>query len=229
MRPFLLLALVLVLAASVVNAQVTFQDGTFLDADWTMTVLINNHPNGGVNAHEATGGNPDDHRSITNNACQGNNPCRIFTIGMRSGAVYDPSTEGSILTISYSEDLKCASVDGCVGGGQTANLAILQGGTIYLSATTAPTGVANNWSPVSYTGLVATDFGELDLSVAPVINVGSNPDFGAMASPMQFGYARGNSLSSARTGRIDNWSVSVFGSTSSTEKLDWGRVKSLFR
>ena len=226
----LLLVGALLVIASQAHSQITFTDGMFLDADWTTTVFTLNHPStGGSSAHVAAGGNLAEHRSITSLTCSGGgNPCKLMVVEIKPTAQYDPSSQGEIASLSYAEDQKCASVDGCVGGGQVWLPALQQGGKFYVH-TGGNTAILNAWTSVAASGLTAVDFAEVLLTAGGIGDPGSNPDFSGSGSLIQFGYARANSLSSQRTGRIDNWSFTVHLPTVAVEEVPWGMVKRSYR
>ncbi len=230
MKRSLLLVLATMLCAVPAQAQVVFSDSNFRDADWTSTVMTFNTPgSGGSTSHASTGGNPGEHRAIQSLSCQTNNPCKAMMIEIMTATTFDPSTQGAIASLNYQEDQLCASADGCVGGGQNWFPVCLQNGTFYVYNSFTPTGVLNTWTTQSVTGLTEADFTEVDLSAFGMINPASNPDFSAAGAPIQFGYARANSLNSARVGRIDNWSISIVQTPVVIESRSWGYAKSLYR
>ena len=222
----LILGLALLVVPTAASA-VTFSDGTFAPADWLTSVHTFNHP-GGSAAQVLTGGNPAEHRTSVHLVAN-SGASRIVVIGLRVGAVVDPSTLGGIGGVNYSEDSMCATVDGCTVGGQGRFPALIQGGTFYINVSAGNTLVLNSWTPFSTTGLIATDFEELSVTSTGTVIAGSHPDFTASGAPIQFGYARGNSSSNARTGRIDNWSVTVSGTATPVSNRTWGEVKTIYR
>lgn len=228
MRTFMTLLILCI--ASLALGQTTFTDGTFEDADWTTTVFTLGYSGpGGSTVHEAVGGNPADHRAITTNMGD-ENPARVIVIEMRAGAIYDPSTQGIITFLSYGEDHKCAAADGCIGLGQNWWPTILQDGKFYIHRHDNQfTGVLEDWTTGLVPVMLASDFGEVEVSANGMHNLTSNPDFSASGGPIQFGYSRATSISNMRTGRIDNWTFAVNEEAVPTVDTNWGSLKSWYR
>ena len=207
---------------------VTFFDGTFADVDWSASVFTFNHP--GATAGQATsGGNPGSHRAIT--TLQANlGESRVVIIEIRAGAVVDPAVLGGIAGIDYAEDQKCASGDGCAGLGQGWAPALRQGGKFYIvSPPSITTGVLPGWVSVSNVGLGAASFSEVVLTATSDTDPSSHPDFSALGGPVELGYARANRKNSLRTGRLDNWSVTVVGAAVPVKHTSWGELKTLYQ
>jgi len=181
---------------------VFFSDGTFNDSDWTL--VIKTSGNGGtVSASQYTsGGNPGAYRRIENtvNAGSKSSPSVVYGFHIRSGATYDPSTQGPIAYIDYSEDSRMFSG---FGDGQGTGPALLQSGKYYYaSGLYAKQSV---WTTQTLSSLVAADF-------VNVSDPNDHPDFSASGAPITFGFVRYNSTRSAGysiTAGIDNWEVSV--------------------
>lgn len=230
--PTTFLILLILCIASLAVGQTVFTDDSFFDADWTTTIFTLNNPTGvSSSAHEAVGGNPDDHRSITTNAtCDDWDMfgCRAIVIEIRVEAIYDPATSGQIHYLSYGEDQKCATADGCNGGGYSWFPAIVQDGTFYIHVHGGSTG-GDSWTTAQLTSIDATEFGEVALAQFAWHDLSSNPDFSASGAPIQFGYARANSISSTRTGRIDNWTFGVNTVVVGTVGVSWSEIKSVYR
>lgn len=225
----LVIIMMMLLLTAPVQAQVVFSDSNFQDADWTSTVLTLNTPGaGGQSAHAMTGGNPGEHRTLESFTCP-NIPCKAMMIEIKNSASYDPATQGEISSLDYGEDQLCSSADGCVGGGQNWLPVCVQNGIFYIYNSQVPTGVVETWTTKSVSGLTAADFAEVDLSATGMSHPGLNPDFSATGALLQFGYARANSLNSARTGRIDNWWVSIIQLPVAAEGRSWGSIKSVYR
>ncbi len=231
--PTTFLILMILCIASLAVGQTVFTDDSFFDADWTTTIFTLNNPTGvSSSAHEAVGGNPDDHRSISTNATCADWDifgCKAMVIEMRVGAIYDPATSGEIHYLSYGEDQMCAPADNCVGGGQAWYPAIMQDGKYFIYVSGVPTGVLENWTTAQLSLIDAAEFGEVALAQFAVHDLSSNPDFSTSGAPIQFGYARANSISATRTGRIDNWTFGVNTEVVGTVGVSWGEIKSVYR
>ena len=185
----------------------TLSDGTFSDADWTLTV--EGLQNGGTASasQQSTGGNPGAYRQITTNVNSGTLPIgsTVFAFNERSGASYDPASQGAISSIDYSEDSLLGS--GGFGDGQLAGLALIQNGTIYYTQGFDTPDFS--WTHHTQTALVTSDFSPI---AGFATNSGPHPDLSVGGAPITFGFARiNNSIAGpySVTGGIDNWSVTI--------------------
>lgn len=214
----------LALGASAPGAA-TFSDGTFAPADWSVAVQGLNL-GGSVNASQvASGGNPGLFRRIDNvlNSAIGQPFSNsVFGFHAYAPAVWNPSVDGTIVTLDYSEDAFRFA-----GSGVQANgIALRQGGVIYYGPSSVTPSTTGVWQPYSWTALVAANFDALPAGV-------QNPDFTATGGPIEFGFFRANSTSvggggSTVSGGIDNWSVTIHPAVTSTRRSTWGRVKALY-
>lgn len=221
-----MLSLTLATAGLALASTVTFQDGTFTNAQWTTTVEVLNG-GGSVNAFEvASGGNPTAFRRIENtlNSAIGTGVSNtVYGFHRFAGGVYDPATGGPILAINYAEDSQRIA-----GGVQACGLAVRQAGVIYYGLAFLTPTAFGTWATTTQTGLLAGQFDTL----APGVQ---NPDFSVAGAPLEFGFWRGNSTSvggggGTTHGGIDNWTVTltVDGAVATTAS-SWGGVKALFR
>jgi hypothetical protein len=184
---------------------VVFSDGTFLDGEWTTTVLPSGLGGSGSAGQAATGGNPGAFReiSITLVMPTSTTGARVDVVSIKPSAVYDPGTQAAIASIDYSEDAILLSGG---GNGHALTLALEQAGVIYagIPRLVSPDSA---WTAKSLPGLVAADF------VAISGGVGT-PDFSASGAPIAFGFWRAfssppGSNGGTRVGGIDNWMVAV--------------------
>jgi hypothetical protein len=194
---------------------VIYFDGTFNDPDWTLTAF--NNPNGAGSFTSGfqlpVGGNGGQYRIIRNNLVASGSNAAINGFHMNVTAFYNPVTQGAISYIDYSEDSKNFVSDLIVpGNGQGSGLVILQNGIFYAQRNpilVMPYVPFQNWLPNVASGLVASDFHEVD----PLLNINpfSNPDFSATGSVMQLGFWRGNSGNGSYNTEcgIDNWRVEI--------------------
>lgn len=219
-------AAVAALAPSARAQTATFNDGTFANADWTVTVEILNLGGTATGVQVASGGNPATYRRIDNTtASAAGQPFAntVYGFHARTGATFAPASNGPITAIDYTE-----SSMRIAGGVQACGLALRQSGVIYYGPSFLNPAAFNTWAPTSQPSLSAASFDAL----APGVQ---NPNFGVGAPPIQFGFYRANSTSvggngSATSGGIDNWNVVVhFNGATPVAASSWGRVKGLYR
>ena len=186
---FLLLTLAI---ASAVNADtVTFSDGTFNSGDWSLNVL----GNGTATATQMTsGGNPGAFRQVTDNV----DGIAMGAFQFKNGAVYNPSTQGAILSLDYSEDGIILAGSGNFGAGG----ALMQNGVLYSS----PSSFSDtSWTHRSFTNKDQVFFQRFFNQSGP-----GTPDFSATGGPITFGFWRGAAEGTySITSGIDNWSVTL--------------------
>jgi hypothetical protein len=202
--------------AGAAPASTVFTDGIFNNADWSLTTITNPAGAGStVGANQiATGGNPNQYRIVFHTLQITAPNSLVVGVHMNALSFYNPSTQGAISTINYSEDSINLINQG--GGGQATGLAIIQGGNIYVQRNpilTMPFSGFSTWTANPAPGLVASDLYLIDN--AGNFFAGSNPDFSASGGPMQFGFYRGNSSGNVSSGSfiteagIDNWRVEI--------------------
>jgi hypothetical protein len=224
MRPAsLLLSLLVVLFAPVIvdAATATFSDGTFLDANWTTTVEVKDGGGTASGFQVGSGGNPGAFRqtNISLNSSSGSQNNGVWISHRMSGATFNPSLSGAIVSISYSEaSLLISTVQAC-------GIAIRQGGVIYYGPSFLDT---YSWSTTTQPALTAANFDALPAGV-------QNPNFSNTGGAIEFGFYRANStgvgsFGYSTQGGIDNWSVTVtYNGPVATEPTAWGKVKALYR
>lgn len=196
---------------------IVFSDSTFADSDWDLTVF--SYEFGGVTTatQVLTGGDTGAYRevTITLNAPT-TEPSAITGFHRKIGASYDPSIQGAVASIDYSES--SILLDGH-GNGQTLGAAILQDGKVYRTL-----GLFSPdffWVPKQLNGLQASDFAEV-LTVGIVgggkvttVDPNSNPDFSASGSVFEVGFVRSDRATAGfpnpitLRGGIDNWQFSI--------------------
>lgn len=185
-------------------ATVTFTDGTFLDTSWTASKIVDT--TAGATAtfstgQIASGGNPGQFRQVVHTYNAGD----IFVAHLNTGAVYDPSVAGAIVSIDFSYDL--IHLNPPAGQAVAYGLVLRQNDSYYYRSP-LDTIFPATWTSFGATGLTAANFLRLTGS-GP-----SNPNFSAGGGPMTFGYLSANSNTGGapgivRTSGIDNWRVSV--------------------
>lgn len=198
-------------AASSASAVVTFFDGVFNNADWTLTQRVNT--NGAGSASQGlqflTGGNPNEYRRIRHQLVVSSPTGILHSLHINVTASYTPSSQGAITSIDYSED--SINFLNAPGNGQGTGLAILQNGRFYRQSTPSlvmPFSTYANWNSNTALGLTAASFWEVDINGNVLANV---PDFTATGSIMQLGFYRGNSNNGSINTDcgIDNWNVHI--------------------
>ena len=184
------------------RAATIFGDGTFHDADWSATKVIDTTA-GAVAAFSAmqtlSGGNPDAYRAATMTLPTAGT---IGVAHLRAGATYSPPISGAIQRLDLSYDF---IVPGAVdfGGSDHILPLLVQGGSYYV-----PTFFALDlpgWHHIYLVNRQPNHFMRV-LGTGPL-----EPDYSAAAAPIQFGYVTRGSASQPSTGSalMDNWSVAV--------------------
>lgn len=215
--------------------EVTFTDSFFNDADWDVTPFGYNLGGSGSYHQETSGGNPGEYREISLSviAAPEEERNQIVTFHRRIGATYDPSVDGAIDHIDYSEDNKAIDAEGL---GQGTGPALRQNGKIYVcgGSTTLPT----TWTKWELPWKVAEDFGWLEEG-ALCCNQNQHPDFTSSGSEMELGFVRWNTTGEGGPAYttiigIDNWSFTINQVCTGIpravfEAASWGEMKTLFR
>ncbi len=213
----LVLALVPVTRAETIS----FYDDTFNPEDWESSIFYE-EGNGGVYSwqQELVGGNPGAFMMIVNTVFSAPPYSMIRVFYHQVGAVYDPSTQGAILSIDYSED--SIMLEGG-GDGQGSGPTLEQDGVVFV----APRFLTpeTEWTPHVLTGLTQDDFAVWD-------DPDHHPDFSINGSPIFFGFQRGNATYSGGytiVGGIDNWTTTLHteGCTP-TSPATWAGIKRAF-
>lgn len=183
---------------------ITFSDSIFNDSDWELVPWMSG--NGGTTAakQEVSGGNPGTFRSIVNhvNTAAVDNS-NIFGFNFRRGASYNPSKQGAIASINYSED--SILIEG-FGEGQATGPALKQNGKLFFTAPPNSLIIPNNiWATQEKLNLQAEDFRTPE-------SPDEHPDFSIYGSIIEFGFFRANTATLngyAIAAGIDNWYISI--------------------
>lgn len=203
------IALGLTALASSAGASLTFQDGTFLDSDWTMQTFTtaSGTASSAQASQVASGGNGGSYRSVTHQMVVSGPYALILSVHLSQSAFWDPSTQGGFASINYTED--SLNIQALMGTG----LAILQDGKHYLLRNPGLLYTQSSWGTTSRTGIVASDMYLIDSNGN--LDASQNPNFSASGGVMQFGFWRGNGSGSTSSGTytyqvgIDNWGVGI--------------------
>lgn len=188
-----------------VHAAQIIADDTFSSSNWTLTVF---GASGGATQSSAqlqSGGNPGEYRQMVHTMP---NASSISVLHLYNAVDYDPSTQGAIASIDYSEDR--IELNPPFGGAAVGALFILtQGSGLWYSGADL-TFSNTTWATVTQSGLVAATF----------VGIGTpgHPDFSSNGGPITFGVLRSNSNSNPGgatappytvTSGLDNWWVRI--------------------
>lgn len=198
------------------QGNVVFSDGVFAAASWASTTIVNADGVGSTSTQTQilSGGNGNEYMRIELNLVAINPGGAVISLNRNTGAFYNPSTQGVITTIDYSEDSKNFQPMS-FGDVQGTGLLIEQGGKTFIQRNPVlvmPNPGFADWASNSAPGLVASDLWEV--TATGTLISASNPDFSAAGGVMQFGFWRGGSSGSfvgtdVRDAGIDNWRVVV--------------------
>jgi hypothetical protein len=172
-------------AVHVEAGTISFFDGTFANANWNNTKILDPSGTGSFTAFQvASGGNPGAFQETILNF----NPPAIDVSHLNPTFTYDPSTQGAIASINFNYDsIEFSPLQGIE---VVYSPLLFQNGTYY-------TGVFDNvnqsvWTNFAHNGLTASDFvRDFDGLTLP----GSGPaipDFSSTGGPIEFGFATGN-------------------------------------
>ncbi len=198
--------------SSAINAQtVTINDTEFAAADWTATVTSSNGGATQAVSRPVTGGNPAAYRRMTHVLPINSN---IVVVHQYLGASYNPSLQGAIDSVDYTED-HIQFNPPFAGAAIGASPALQQAGVWYFGPDLTFTTLS--WQAVNLSGLTQLDF------TGPG---GSHPDFTASGGEIAFGFSRSNTNSAggdrqannikgkggfSTTSGIDNWAYTIHG------------------
>ena len=168
----------------------SFFDGTFVDADWIVT-LTDASVNGEVTAQQTMGGNPGYYRDVEQELTD--LPGLVQAIHAHTGFVFEPILGGEILSVDWSIDFFNLQV------GQAVALAIEQDGIWYIGDVFVTTSFGPGiWTSRERIGLTESDF--------------PGVDFSSNGAPLSFGFFTANSgeVGVFRVG-YDNFGVRLWG------------------
>ena len=187
----------LTLTATAQPAELLLQDDFATGAQW-LPVVSRNDQNAWTQTaqNRATGGNPDGFRRMVHTLTTNTAPdfSTLLVQHRYTGATYDPSTQGAIVSIDFSQDQQSV---GAVYG----SFLIVQNGVAYEAVFPNGSVFEGPWHRVALNALQPANF-----SPAP------GPDFSATGGPMVFGFVRGNTARFApatTTHDVDNWRVLI--------------------
>ena len=177
-------------------------DGTFVDTDWTHTVIWDETPGGGsFSADQAlSGGNPAEYQHGSHTYGPGN---VVYGHIYSGGGSYDPSIQGAINNINFSHDFIVLSRRFPGSDEVSTKLLVEQGGRFFYASDPFTFTFGNPWTSAS-ASLTNADFLEIT-STGPVVGM---PDFSATGSLIQFGYASTNFT--GYSGNTNSWGMDNF-------------------
>lgn len=219
-------AALVTLISGAANASVTFHDGTFAPSSWSSTVVTDANGGGSsINQYQSlAGGNTNEYMRVEITLVASAPGGSVLSLNKHNSAFYDPSNQGLITSIHYSEDSK-NFMPGVAGNIQGTGLLIEQGGKTFIQRNPVlvmPSPGFSDWATNSAPGLIASDLWEI--TNAGVLIASSNPDFSATGGQMQFGFWRGASSGNFvgtdfRDAGIDNWHVEIIPTPGSASLL----------
>jgi len=191
---------------------VGFQDGEFLDADWTMTTILVPAQGGptATLARAATGGNPGAFRTATYQLPTVQSSVRVFYSAL--SARYDPAVQGAINLIDFAGDCINSSSSNLMS--YTAPM-LEQAGRHFIAPRSEVFCASRSWTAVRRSSFGAEDFELVD---GPACAAGEScPDFSVGGAPIRLGLMGG---ADNRSGGVvlpvqtshgfDNWKVTVW-------------------
>jgi hypothetical protein len=194
------------------GAPVTVSDGEFAAADWTVQVVQDSTLGASAEAvgvHQATGGNPDAFRALSNGwSHDGTGSSTVVGGHLRAALDYAPATEGAVGTIDFSLDVETTLTTYLTEAPLVFFPLLEQGNTIYAAELGSQSSAA--WSSLHWGPWTATDFTPYagDTMGPP------HPDFSTAGAALRFGVAvQSGPYDQAGTftteGGMDNWSVTL--------------------
>jgi len=221
-------ALAVLAVAAPVSAQstTTLVDTELLDADWSHAVVLDpglGPPTLSVSRDVANGNPAPSQSGVRTYIGPGE-----FLASHLFATVHDPSVSGAIVSVDGSYDLRSTGGAGLCGGTNafrrtiSSGLALEQAGQLFVAAPGYEgADLQEGWLSISRLDLEAEDFGLVDEERTP--DFGTNPDFGAAAPPIQFGYVTSNTTGESggctRQWEFDNFQVVIDSEGSSSVPL----------
>jgi hypothetical protein len=196
--PMWILIILTMLASQEVSQAQTFTDTfTFSSSSWSSVLLPPSTTGSSFTPTlDTVNGNLAPSRKTVHTFPAG----QIFVGHLNSAAFYDPASQGAIIKLSYSYDLRRYNPS---AAGVIYSILVFQNNTYYRSFPVDQVFI-DSWNPFGSNNLTAADF----------FNVtGSNehPDFSCKGSIIQFGYVivDSNNQVTTKTTGIDNWTVKI--------------------
>jgi len=202
----LLVALFCTAAARVDAGTISFFDGTFNDADWNNTKILDPGGTASFTAFQVgSGGDPgsfqETNQTITSTDF-------IGVSHLNTGFTYNPSVQGAITSVNFSSgQIEFSPLGGLEVG---YSLLLFQDNTYYIAASDNLN--ESSWTTFSTNGLTASSF-TLDFAGDALPGPGpAEPDFSSTGDPIEFGFFSGNTPvgdSLTTSSGIDNLSITL--------------------
>ncbi len=183
----------LLLSSSSHADTIVISDGTFSTTSWEADPLDGAL---GTYTQAVSDGNPGDYREMVDTVIE-------LTVVFHKylDVSYNPSIQGAINTLDYSEDSRASAATGAATG---ATPALMQGNDIFLFGG-GFFKVSNFWSTRSQSSITESFFVDWDTGL-------DSPDFSETGGEIEFGYIRSVSTrfgDTVVTHGIDNWSITL--------------------
>jgi len=189
--------------AATANSSLSLADDTFDPANWSITIAWELYPGTSSAAFRnyLGGGNPGAFAGVSLHSTA---PNAVAVI--RQGWIYDPATQGEILSISSSADLRLVRYSGLDGFVPYRPL-ILQNGNFFYSIWAM--GVTSlSWTPYAFDNNLITSDRFIGVGNASSLR----PDFSANGAPIQFGFMVDHGTRLAPVDfelGVDNWRMMI--------------------
>ena len=187
----------------ITHAAVVFSDGEFNLDNWDTTKLYKGSGGSISLSQQTTGGIPGEFVQINHVL---NPDSALYGTYIRSGAAYNPATDGAIVSIDFSINYKNFQTS---AAGVGFGIALIQDEQIYYDFRSL-SGTVTGWQLDQKYNLQVENFGLLvDTGNLYVSDFNQNPDFGPTGSMLEFGFFTYRSGSTNQNVGFDNWMVSI--------------------
>ena len=186
------------------DGALVIMDSEFLDSNWEADAVVT--PDAVVDwpvVRETSGGlGNTPYRNMTHSIGPATDcavSCTLFVVHRRLAATYDPSEQGAIRYIDYTEAQRVIA-PAPEGGGVSWTFAVLQNGRRYNVFTETPSFTNLNWATGGLCRLRSEDFG----------SPGNHPDFSAAGAELTFAYVRSNTNMSETSALMSEHGIDDF-------------------
>lgn len=194
--------------------EIIMSDSAFISDNWTVHEL-STFGASQISAQVSVGGNPGSYRFMEHFLPEPDSSgmlCEIEVVHIYAIESYNPGTQGAIISIDYSEDIKLLNLPWTYAF-ITSMLVCEQDGKLYYALPFVQIIADTTWTTQSVTNLTASSFRAFDESR-------DKPNFTFFGSPIRFGYYRASSrfrnspvpdipMLMIMHG-IDNWKVKIY-------------------
>jgi len=205
MRPSLVLTSLAVAALTpVATADILFSDTEFPTAGWGVESVLIGGGGSATNSQVLSGGNPGAFRRVdmTPGPTVGDAIYTLHRYGVTTATRYDPSTQGAILSLDFSIDVRDV-----VAAGAATNQKVFFGakqGTVVFAGPGVQQSQTAHFVPLSFTNITAASF--------TAVGTTGSIDLSAAGAPIRFGfitYVANTSGSFLGRSEYDNFSVTI--------------------